>query len=466
MCVHLVQLVFCVKHGYKAMISPEDTADHTSRNPGPEHVESITISTSSGQIHDWFDYKKVTLVRCFNSILPETILRSSDTLTELTFSEYTLFKNIKRCLKNLNSLRTLHFTDVIIDAYHRFLYTKIIDVPSLTNLTIRRSTKLTNSEYFLLDFLTRGVNCKTLAKFQLVEGSGLEEGSNLLALEESAENQEPFEDVYDHDVVIVARFLMKHHTSLRNVSVSGTHVKVWDSEKTKEHFVQNLKLLKLDSFTYSTTDAGLKLILCHQKQLKHLHCSTDIGDVERVQNIYDCVKECRRTLTSFHIICKIRERIENEQGYSFECKHFEHCHNLSSFELTSKALDKDGATNELLNNNVSSFEVLNVHLLPISLRLLTLTSESFPNDSIEKLFEQLPKFEDLETFKLETNSPYSFKLSWLQTLCNLPKIQSVTINGAFVDVKQEVDELIKDSRQGINILFNNNDISCFPSGKR
>jgi hypothetical protein len=427
--------------------------------------ENITISTSSGQMHDWIDYKKVTLARCFNSVIPETLARSKDTLTDLTFSEYTLFKNIKRCLKNLHSLKSLHFCDVIIDAYHRFLYTKIIDVPTVTTVSISRSTRLTNSEYFLIDFLTRGVNFKSLKTFKLREESRLEESHDDVS-EAPNENHELLEEFYDHDVVIVARFLMKHHISLRNVSIEGTQVKVWDSEKTKEHFVQNLKLLKLDSFNYSMNDAGLNLILSHQQQLKHLQCTTDATDSEKIQNIYDCIKESQKTISSFQIKIRTIERNANGEENCFECKHLERCENLLSFELITKMPTTEGATDTEIptNNNAFSFEVLNMHLLPPSLQRLSLKSESFADDNLEKLFEKLPKFADLEAFKLEASnkSTFNFKLSWLQTLCKLPRIRSVTINGAFVDVKQEIEELIEGSRQHISISFNYNDISCFP----
>ena len=438
--------------------------DGSSKRPKLDPDTGI-VSTSSDP-REWTTVKSVMLTKCLHSLTPDLISLSKETLTELTFSDYTLFKNIKRCLKALTNLKHLSFNDIFIDAYHRFLYTKIIEAPTIESLSLIRSTKkLTNSEYFLLDFFTRGANLSGLNKIAIRLPQSHEQqesqqfNNNDQTVEKTRnETEKAIELTTSEETPFLSRFLIKYRSSLRQLNISGTGLKIWDPAETKEQTIANLGTIQLEDFIYSMDDAGQNFIMERQRILKNFTwdgLSKDWNQ-KRLNQLFSSLSNNADTLTSINLISTVvlpnaadKDQKDDQDLFEVNCESFSKLNNLNKLEIAIQVKNLERGYTQWA-------PLVSVHLLPPNLQSLLLHSHEFSSEELIMLLARMPTFKNLQTIHFERDSkqPFAFSAVWLQALVELPEIQNVSFKG--VTKTEEVTRAIEHAKQStreINIAF-------------
>ena len=402
--------------------------DRTEQNPS-----EVLVTPTNFDLLSWNNYENVILSSCLSSLRAEKLAHSKETVNTLSFWDNLLFSNFQLCLNQLPNLQNLTLLNVIIDESTNTneppRITETIEVPNLKNLAIIRDPNVQKDDYFLLDYLTRGV---TLSNLEKLEFRG-EDNFNMYSVrlpshEEALENW-----AHIIEPTVLAKFLIKNRSSLKTLELRGPGVVVFS---TLTEDIQDLPAVQAENYRYSMDNDGANYVLSQQNRLQSLTCEDYVYsfNMDKMSALSSSIIRNALTLTSIQIFPNVLYNNELTEEMlaltTIDCRSFEQCLNLEKLQLNLELMNqrKDW-------ESTKSGLVTNIAFLPHSLRQLNIMSDRFSEADIEAFGYQLNDFQELEYICLETSSSnvFTFKFEWIEVLYNLPQMKRILFNGARID---------------------------------
>jgi hypothetical protein len=408
----------------------------------------------------WNNYVDVIISSILSPIPPEKVLISKETLTKLSFWDNMLFPNLITCLTHLPNLQSLTFLTINIDEStnlnENVTYQQAIEAPNVKSLEIIKDPRLQKDDYFLMDFFTRGVTFGNLERFEF-RG---EDNYNLYSIQQDPENEDPNPSPSNIDRSILAQFLIKNRSSLKNLEIRGPGAILFDS-LTEE--LQDLPSVQVENIRYSMENEDMNYLITQQNALQHLTCHDYVYDfnIDKMSCLSNCIVRNVSTLTSVQIFPNVLydELSENLLMLTtIDCRCFEQCVNLENLQLNLELMNRRKEW-----ESTRAGRVRNLASLPASLRQFNIISDRILDTDMEALAAQLPQFDQLEFMCLETANPDTFivKLEWIRQLYELPRIRRFLFNRATIDDVQGAVDLINNRPDARGSMVNNGDLSIF-----
>ncbi|CAG7834243.1 unnamed protein product [Allacma fusca] len=303
-------------------------------------------------------------------------------------------------LQHCPNLIDMSFEDALINEYKPALCvdSEIIEHNNLEILEITTSLeKISKNEYWILDFLTRGVSLNNLKIFTFWKN--LKRPGHRPTLE-SNEVMELFGTFQDDN--IVANFIIKHRDTIKNLWIGGNGFKLFNSNLSPSN-LESLRKIQLDSLTCTFNGESLshQILLEQQRNLKKFilfsrftvpKANTDAagGFMTRVIN---CLSRNSQTLTEVIIYPKIvfenkdrQELLEDNflENFTINCDIFSHCKSLENLAIGLLCFEN-------LDGNAEGWptilgtRILNMHRVPSNLRELQIFVEDYDKKDLHLL---------------------------------------------------------------------------------
>ncbi|CAG7821328.1 unnamed protein product [Allacma fusca] len=395
------------------------------------------------------EFSILSISRCCNILPIENVCR--ETVTTITFSNYTMFQNVLTFVQKCPNLKELSFINIKLNPRNRIGSSNHnIYCNNLTSLSFCCSQQpLSSQEYSLLDFFHRSVSCPQLKSFafsgvdMLPPKSEVSEASpnplqttlsspSLESVEPKVEVK-PINALPKFDPSLVGLFLIKNHPSLKFISCGGSGCRIFDRGMDTDHS-EMIKTVQIDSIKFGVTTKGMEYILQAQNSLKSLTCCGFTSEISPKFNrtICSCIDKNFRTLHSVAIFpCIISNNLVNgtyEDIYALNCQVFEGCFALQKLYISVNYAESEKAAQHPCGT------ILNMNLLPVNLVHVEIYTSEFHQKELQMFAECFPNLQKLKRLALSSSSKnlYTVEPSWLQALLALPKILTLDFLGGHV----------------------------------
>ncbi|CAG7836866.1 unnamed protein product [Allacma fusca] len=356
------------------------------------------------------------------------------------------------------NLKKLAFGDVLIDEFRKKNASAkpetLIEHANITHVIIKSSTTISKKERWLIDFLHRTVFFKRLKSFRI---------QKVFTDEYSPEITFDFIEKYGQDIDedVVTKFILRHRSTLKELEIGGSGLKINQSLPPKE--AEKFKTVQLESFIFSLDGSGLPAFLKSQNKLQTLNCSHIFKLHPRfdfwalTSNIFDCIIKNAPTLSEVKIYPIFisdspRQKLLQDNVLSMfavNCKIFSDCLALRKLILGLHAYRQE---EDLANPKLATLmgnRLTNIQFIPNHILELCLPVEEYSRDELELFANSFPKFLKLKSFYFGTSqlnplNAYLIKSLWIRSLLSLPEIERIEFHNGRLEDEEKVKEFITD----------------------